>query len=259
MDYNDNQIVLYNKDMAPVFTFSPFKVSGENVDFSVDVSISWYHVLVCKSISFKRIYCIMKILEELYELKRNEVTVKFPDCSLYIVMSETGSLSWKIELQDKQLQACFYFNSDVTFIPDILSQIRSCEPDTLETDLSDEGVDLYFNAASTAVAPFYSFDSLNVDMKMLSDTVSVVRRASVFLQDWQDFCTGVEMLLNRKRPFTFSPLGDFMFIRMYDNNGTVYLDCDISDFCCPSNQLIFTRKVNNFEEFAGICLGDRNK
>lgn len=251
MNNNDYLVVLYNKDREPTFTFSPYRICGENIYFSIDVSISWYHLLLYKSISFKRISCIMKFLEELHELKRNEAIVTFPGCLLSVSMSNTGSLCWKIELQDTNLEACFYLDSDITFLPEVLSQIRSCKPCAQETEPSENGVDLYFHPASTAITPF---DSLDVDMKMSSRTVSVNRRASVFQQDWNEFCTGVQLLLKQKWPFTFSPLGDFMFIRLYDNYGNVYLDCDISDFCYPSNQLKFTRRVNNFEDFVRTTL-----
>ena len=236
-----NNVIIYSQSREPAICFAINEEQTCGVDVSIDINISWFHVQLRGWISYKRVDCIKSILTDINNLRRKTATISFSGFSLLIDVSPTGTLSWKCEIKRDNMNACFFFCSDVTFLPELLSQIDNCTVDQVEHAISDSSFNFKMRILSVHA------DCAEANLMIHSEDFDIDSHLSVTTQEWHDFCVGSEYLFRYLSPLSFSPLGNFMTIKMWNDNDTINIDCDISDFCFPSNHFYFHRRINHSE------------
>ena len=248
-----NNIILYNKEREGIYRFSQFDKQVSGTYFNLEVSLSWYHVNQFKYISHKRVSYIKKIISNLYNLKVNSAVISFANCIFTVDLLPTGELSWKCTIKGEGMNACFYFSSDITFLPELLDQIRNCKGEK-EHEKPINNLFLFkLNVLSVSC-------DIEIGIAITSEEFEIYRTLQITMQDYYELRTSIDYLIKYSTPMSFSPLGDFMFIKMKNDNGLFDMECDINDFEFPSNSFHFTRRIRNIEiTDSSILFSDSNE
>lgn len=235
-----NNIILYNKERKGIYRFSQFDKRFSGTYFNLEVSFSWYHINLLKYISHKRICCIKRIVNKLYDFKINYAVISFSNCIFNVDLSPTGVLSWKCTMKEEGMEACFYFSSDITFLPELLTQISNCKNE--RTDKIPIADFFLFRLNVLSVS-----NDVEIGIAITSKEFEIYRTLQITTQELFELRTSIDYLVKYGTPMFFSPLGDFMIIKMRSDNDMFYMECDINDFNLPSNNFHFARIIRSIE------------
>lgn len=235
-----NNIIIYNKEREGIFRFSQFDKQVSGTYFNLEVSLSWYHVKQFNYISHKRICCIKRIISNLYNCNVNSAVISFSNCIFIVDLMPTGVLLWKCAIKGENMNACFYFTSDITFLPELLAQIDNCKSEKkYEKPITDS-----FLFRLTVLSASYDVE---IGVAITSKEFEIYRTLQITIQELLELRTSIDYLMKYGSPMSFSSLSDFMFIKMRSDNGMFDMECDINDFNLPSNRFHFTRSIRSIE------------
>lgn len=248
-----NNIILYNKEREGIFRFSQFDKQVSGTYFNLEVSLSWYHVKQFNYISHKRFCCIKRIISNLYNCKVNSAVISFSSCIFIVDLMPTGVLLWKCAIKGDNMNACFYFTSDITFLPELLAQMNNCKSvKRYEKSTTDS-----FLFRLTVLSTSYDVE---IGIAITSKEFEIYRTLQITIQELLELRTSIDYLMKYGSPMSFSSLGDFMIIKMRSDNGMFDMECDINDFNLPSNRFHFTRRIRNIEiTDSSILFSDSNE
>lgn len=138
------------------------------------------------------------------------------------------------------MNACFYFTSDITFLPELLAQMNNCKSvKRYEKPITDS-----FLFRLTVLSTSYDVE---IGIAITSKEFEIYRTLQITIQELLELRTSIDYLMKYGSPMSFSSLGDFMIIKMRSDNGMFDMECDINDFNLPSNRFHFTRRIRSIE------------
>ena len=252
------EISFYDKERHPVIRFLNFSLDLENViTFDIEVRITCFEINTIGKVLKPDLLLFGEKISQLNELKIADLKFSFSEGKQVISIKRDvfGHIQYDFSVCDESLENIFTgnFTSDLTFLPQLLSEINSlnnCNINTNRKKMDDSSQELLISFENPEK---YEENWCDYQLSFVSPFALVKRNVTMSHDEINKASEDIQGFVKNNIPFSISPLGQMFYIDFNWENGKVLLSGEICDFSFPCNHLNF-RMVGNKEQVPDIII-----